>query len=91
MKEVCVCLPNADTVQRFVETLTGLGGNFDLISGPYILDARSLMGIFSLDLSEPIKLKIYNDTPETLAALAPFLAADPADPAGTANNKGGGV
>ncbi len=77
MKEVYVSLPTADAVQRFVDVLATLDGDFDLISGRYILDARSLMGIFSLDLTKPVKLNIYRDTRETQTALAPFITARP--------------
>ena len=74
MQEIHISLPTAERVQSFVEAITPLEGNFDLISGKYVLDARSLMGIFSLDLSQPILLKIYNDTKENMAALRPFAA-----------------
>lgn len=80
MQTVLISLPTAQIVQDFVQTLTGLEGNFDLISGKYILDARSLMGIFTLDLTQPLTLRVYNDTPETLVAIQKFLA----------NTQGGG-
>lgn len=73
MKTVFVSLPSSDTVQHFVEALTPLEGDFELVSGKYILDARSLMGIFSLDLTQPIQLKIYNDSPKNLRAVQPFI------------------
>lgn len=79
MKEIYVRLDGADAVQKFVEALTGLEGDFDLVSGRYILDARSLMGIFSLDLSRPILLRVHKGTPDTLKALAPFTVAPPED------------
>ena len=69
-----VYLPTGERVQAFVETLTSLDGEFELLSDGYILDARSLMGIFSLDLSKPIDLKIYNDSQKNLEALRPFTA-----------------
>ncbi len=74
MQSVYVRLSTPEIVQQFVDTLSPLNGAFDLISGRYILDARSLMGIFSLDLTKPIELKIYDDTPETMRAIEPFLA-----------------
>ncbi len=48
----------------------------DIIAGRYKVDACSLMGIFSLDLSKPIELAIYGDEDEieeTLAALDSFI------------------
>lgn len=73
MRSVYVELPTSHAVQSFVSTITGLQGDFELISGRYILDARSLMGIFSLDLEHPIELKVYNDSEENMKAIAPFV------------------
>ena len=73
MRQVSVCLNSAEQVQKFVKILTSLSGDFELISGKHILDARSLMGVFSLDLSRPITLKVYQDCAENLGAIAPFL------------------
>ncbi len=72
MKTVLISLPTPKTVQEFVKTLSALDGEFDLISGKYILDARSLMGIFTLDLDKPIELKIHNQTNENLNAIRKF-------------------
>lgn len=74
MKQVYVSLPTARLVQQFVKTLTPLDGDFELISGKFVLDARSLMGLFSLDLSQPLNLKVYNDSPQNLEAIRPFLS-----------------
>lgn len=74
MKEVYVSLPGAEAVQRFVGVLNQLGGDFELVAGQHILDARSLMGIFSFDLEKPILLRVYKDTQENLDAIRPFLA-----------------
>lgn len=74
MQSVYVSLPNPEAVQAFVEQITMLDGEFELISGNYILDARSLMGIFSLDLTKPLQLRVYNDSPANMAALQRFEA-----------------
>lgn len=74
MRQVYVSLPTTAQVQRFVGTLAGLKGEFELISGPYVLDARSLMGVFGLDLTRPVLLKIYHDSGETLDAISPYLS-----------------
>ena len=73
MRSVYVSLPSVNSVQKFVATVSKLEGNFDFQSGNYILDARSLMGIFTLDLTKPLKLNIQNDTEETMHALRSFL------------------
>ena len=73
MRSVYISLPSVNSVQKFVATVSKLDGDFDFQSGNYILDARSLMGIFTLDLSKPLKLNVQNDTEETMRALAAFV------------------
>ena len=48
---------------------------FDLVSGRYVIDAKSIMGIFSLDLSKPIDLNIHADdnVDEIMTMLKPYL------------------
>lgn len=75
MQQVYISLTSVAQVQRFVKTLIMLDGDFELISGKHILDARSLMGLFSLDLEHPIALKVYNDCAENLNAIAPYLSS----------------
>lgn len=74
MRDVWIRLSSAKQVQRFVSSLVPLAGDFELIAAQYVLDARSLMGIFGFDLSKPLHLKIYHDSPENLAAIQPYLA-----------------
>lgn len=74
MKEIKVDLSTIDKVKSFVNTLLGFDGDFDLVSDRYIVDAKSIMGIFSLDLSKPITLKFTNDSEKVLNALEPFKA-----------------
>ena len=49
--------------------------DFDLVSGRYVIDAKSIMGIFSLDLSKPIDLNIHaeDSVDEVLEALKPYM------------------
>ena len=49
--------------------------DFDLISGRYVIDAKSIMGIFSLDLSKPIELAIHTETglDEIMEVLKPYI------------------
>ena len=79
MRQVSISLPTVERVQRFVKAITPLSGDFELLSGKHILDAHSLMGLFSLDLSRPITLKVYNDCAENLSAIAPFLSEEAED------------
>lgn len=51
-------LPSIDVVKKFVNNLSKMNGDFDLVSGRYVIDAKSIMGIFSLDLTKPLQLNI---------------------------------
>ena len=61
MKTVTINLGSIDKVKSFVNDITKFDNDFDLVSGRYIIDAKSIMGIFSLDLSKPIDLNIHNE------------------------------
>ena len=59
MKTVQISLNSIDKVKSFVNAITKFDFDFDLVSGRYVIDAKSIMGIFSLDLSKPIELNIH--------------------------------
>ena len=59
MKTVQISLNSIDKVKSFVNDITRFENDFDLVSGRYVIDAKSIMGIFSLDLSKPIDLNIH--------------------------------
>ena len=75
MKTVKISLNSIDKVKSFVNDLTKFDTDFDLISGRYVIDAKSIMGIFSLDPSRPIDLNIHaeGDAEEILTVLAPYI------------------
>ena len=75
MKTVKISLNSIDKVKAFVNDVTKFNTDFDLVSGRYVIDAKSIMGIFSLDLSKPIDLNIHseNDVDEILEKLASFI------------------
>ena len=75
MKTVKISLNSIDKAKSFVNDLTKFDTDFDLISGRYVIDAKSIMGIFSLDLSRPIDLNIHaeGDAEEILTVLAPYI------------------
>ena len=77
MKTVQISLNSIDKVKSFVNAITQFDYDFDLISGRYVIDAKSIMGIFSLDLSKPIDLAIHaeSDIDDILAAIKPYLIA----------------
>ena len=74
MTTVNICLDSIDKVKAFVNTITKFDSDFDLISGRYVIDAKSIMGIFSLDLSKPIQLDIHSESvDDIMSALAPYI------------------
>ena len=52
MKTVKISLNSIEKVKSFVNAITRFDVDFDLVSGRYVIDAKSIMGIFSLDLSK---------------------------------------
>ena len=75
MKTVKISLNSIDKVKSFVNDITKFDDDFDLVSGRYVIDAKSIMGIFSLDLSKPIDLNIHADdnVDEIMTMLKPYL------------------
>ena len=75
MKKVMISLNSIDKVKSFVNDISRFDYDFDLVSGRYVIDAKSIMGIFALDLSKPIELNIHaaEDADEVLKALAPYI------------------
>lgn len=75
MKTVQISLNSIDKVKSFVNVITKYDNDFDLVSGRYVIDAKSIMGIFSLDLSKPIDLNIHadNNLDKILTALDAYL------------------
>lgn len=76
MKTVQISLNSIDKVKSFVNAITQFDYDFDLISGRYVIDAKSIMGIFSLDLSKPIDLAIHaeEELDAILEVIKPYLA-----------------
>lgn len=75
MKTVQISLNSIEKVKSFVNEITKFDDEFDLVSGRYVIDAKSIMGIFSLDLSKPITLNIHADdkVDQVLEALESYL------------------
>ena len=75
MKTVQISLNSIGKVKSFVNAITQFDYDFDLISGRYVIDAKSIMGIFSLDLSKPIDLAIHTDEniDDIMEVIKPYL------------------
>ena len=63
MKTVKISLNSIDKVKSFVNDLAKFDADFELVSSRYVIDAKSIMGIFSLDLSKPITVQAHTDDP----------------------------
>jgi len=61
MKSISIHLDSIEKVKAFVNTISTFDGEFDLGSDRYVVDAKSIMGIFSLDLSKPLRLDIHKE------------------------------
>ena len=75
MKTVQISLNSIDKVKSFVNTLSQFDYDFDLVSGRYVIDAKSIMGIFSLDLSKPIDLTVHaeGDAEDVMSTLKDYI------------------
>ncbi|MBD5131680.1 MAG: HPr family phosphocarrier protein [Clostridiales bacterium] len=75
MKSVQIKFPTTESVKEFVNVVSRYPYEIDLHSGRYVVDAKSLLGIFSLDLVKPIACEIYNDNcDELLKDINKFIA-----------------
>ena len=75
MKTFDVKLSTIEEVKQFVTAATMFDGEIDLKSGRYVVDAKSIMGIFSLDLMKPIEVTVHSDDcDDFLKAVEKFIA-----------------
>ena len=68
MKSVTIRLSLVENVNKFVNIVSAFPYEMDLRAGRHVVDAKSILGIFSLDLSKPITLDIYSDSCDDLIA-----------------------
>ena len=74
MKDLYIKLNTISDVRDFVNAVNSINGDIDLTSGRYTVDGKSIMGIFSLDLMNPIKLTAHTtDENELLEKLGKFI------------------
>ncbi len=59
-------------VQKFVTAITMFESDVDVVSGRYIIDAKSILGLLSLDLANPLEVKIYNCTADIEDKISAF-------------------
>ena len=74
MKSVTLRLSLVENVNQFVNIVSRYPFEMDLRAGRHVVDAKSILGIFSLDLSRPITLEIYSeDCDQLMAEIQPFI------------------
>ena len=77
MKSVMIRLSLVENVNKFVNIVSRYPFEMDLRAGRHVVDAKSILGIFSLDLSRPITLDIYGDNcAQLLDEIQPFVVEE---------------
>jgi hypothetical protein len=72
-KRFMIALKSTEEVRKFLEDVMPLKGEYDLISGKYIVDAKSILGIYSLNLSKPLELVAQNYSDDELAVIEKYV------------------
>lgn len=68
-RKMTIALRSTDEVREFVKEIMLLENEYDLISGRYVIDAKSILGIYSLNLSKPLELIIRGESSDDLTVL----------------------
>lgn len=76
MITVKILIDTIDKVKNFNAVLNKEDGDFDIVGGGYIIDARSIMGIFSIDISKPLQLNIHSDDTQTVERLKDYIVEE---------------
>ena len=66
MEAVTISLTQVNQVQKFVNVVSKVPYDVDMVSGRYTINAKSLLGIYSLDLNRPLQVVMYSDDCEAL-------------------------
>lgn len=75
MKTLNVLLSSINDVKNFVNIVGKYNFDIDLVSERYVVDAKSIMGIFSLDLTKPIGVQLHTDDADSIIEeLKPYIA-----------------
>lgn len=76
MQQVYVKFDNVEQIRNFVNTIDRIEGNFDMGSGRRVVDAKSILGVAALDLTQPQRLCYDSDDIRIMEKLKPFLYQD---------------
>ena len=74
--QVWVYLGSIEMVKEFVSVVAHFSGDAELKSGKYVVDAKSIMGIFSLDLSKKLLLELEEPTEEELNSIDKYIVKE---------------
>ena len=75
MREVTIKLETINDVKNFVSDVTKFECDFDIAVDSYVVDAKLIMGIFSLDLSKPLILQIKTDDEKEIGDILKAISA----------------
>lgn len=73
---VKIRIDSVEKVKKFSSIISRQNADCELVEGVHIIDARSIMGIFSLDLAKPIQLNIHSDDRGILDELREFIVGE---------------
>lgn len=80
MTNVIIRLPSVKEVKDFVNAVSTCACDIDIAADRYIIDAKSIMGIFSLNLSKPLEIRIIsddeNEISDVLGKIKPFIVGE---------------
>lgn len=66
MKSVQIQFRGLNSIKSFVNILSHYDNDFDIVDQRYVIDAKSIMGLFSLDLTHPVELRIMTENEEVI-------------------------
>lgn len=69
-----ISLSSLERIKNFESLIVDMKGKFALCSGHYVVEAKSVMGILSMDLSKPILLKISDTSEKNVEILRQYCA-----------------
>lgn len=73
MKQIKVLIDAPEKAEKLCSILSGCSGPFDLAKGSYTVDGKSILGICTMDLSDPLTLTIYDDTEPVIEKIREFV------------------
>lgn len=73
MQQLKVKFNNVEQIRQFITIIEKFDTNFDLGAGRRVVDAKSILGVMALDLSEPLRLRYHSADNEIEEKLAPFV------------------